>query len=101
MEALRTPKTAVKNQKIKGFGVSGPRPLGAPYFPTIRSSVFSSVGSAAWGEAEKFGNPLVSNNIHSASIIAASSVLLMTTAAENTPRVMASNSQATVMFENC
>ena len=57
MEALRIPKMVIKD-KDKGFcglrGLGGPSPCPVPYVSTIRSSVFPSVGSAAWGEADKF-----------------------------------------------
>ena len=52
MEALRTPKTAITKIKIRDFGVSGVQggPPPVPYFSTIRTSVFLSVGSAAWAK---------------------------------------------------
>ena len=54
MEALRSPKTAIKNIFLGSRGSRGGPPSPVPYFPTIRSSVFSSVGAGGRGEAFRF-----------------------------------------------
>ena len=51
MEALRTPKTAIKKIILGSRGSRGGPPSPVPFFPTIRSSVFSSVGVGGMGEA--------------------------------------------------